>query len=94
MNYEFEIRRLWSSVVVLAVRDLDSTCEHERRKARRYFAREDSWVGSVQWICEQLDLDVRLLRAMITTRDGRRKLTHLDEDPRNAWFTQDRDDAA
>jgi hypothetical protein len=65
---------LWAAVVVGVVIDMDSKHKPDAVEAREWWwsTRED--VGSLWWICEQLDLHFLKLQMMCATRQGRTKL--------------------
>lgn len=53
---------LWAAVVQQAVEDL--TRAQYRDEARRWFLSNEDGPGSLLWICEQLGLNVREVRAL------------------------------
>ena len=67
-------RGLWASVLLQAVRDLDSKEDTERQPAIAYVSDSELTPGSFNWICESLELDTERVRLMTFTRSGRRKL--------------------
>jgi hypothetical protein len=65
-------RALWASVLLQAIRDLDSSDTSEKHKAREYVWTDQRCnEGSFDWICTMLDLDRERLRTLAMTRDGR-----------------------
>lgn len=65
---------LWAAVVVGAVIDMDNKTKPDAVEAREWWwsVRED--VGSLYWICEQLDLHFTKLQMLCATRQGRTQL--------------------
>lgn len=67
-------RGLWASVLLQAIRDMDSAEKEERRPALHYLYDNSEDPGSFNWVCTMLDLDTERIRSMTLSRDGRRKL--------------------
>lgn len=67
-------RGLWASVLLQAIRDIDSNEENERQPAITYINSNSQCSGSFEWVCEMLDLDTERIRMMALSRAGRRQL--------------------
>lgn len=74
------IRALWSSVIVQAIKDMDSRLLGDCRVAKNWLY-SDSRIdtGSFTWICQMLDLDADRIRTICLTRDGRKRLKNNNE---------------
>ena len=74
------VRGLWASVIVQAIKDMDSRilCDGRVAKNWMYAARHNN-VGSFEWICEMLGLDADRIRTICLTRDGRKRLKNNNE---------------
>lgn len=69
-----EYRVLWASVLLQAVRDMDSRYLGEREQALNYLYSRRTDIGSFNWVCDALDLDRDHIQQMAVTRSGRSKL--------------------
>lgn len=65
-------RALWSHVILCAIRDCNSVSHHLPAKAWLYSRRTD--IGSLRWICDNLELPYEDIQQMSLTREGRAKL--------------------
>jgi hypothetical protein len=67
-------RSLWASVILQAIRDID-TCENsDRDLALDYILDDREYIGSFTWICDVLNLDSTAIRQRALTREGRTML--------------------
>jgi hypothetical protein len=71
-------RRLWASVIWIAVRDMNKKGSH--RAATHWMFSHQKHVGSVRWICDMLDIDCNALQQLVTTREGRSKILRSRND--------------
>lgn len=71
-------RRIWASVLYLAIRDCNragsGTRAGYRRAAMHWIYSHDHGPGSLRWICDMLDLDHRAVQNICMTREGRSKI--------------------
>lgn len=67
-------RGLWASVLLQAIRDVDSSERCDREPALTYINDSSAETGSFLWVCEMLDLDPDRIRMMSISREGRRQL--------------------
>ena len=66
-------RKLWASVLLIAVRDMNH--RGKWRDARFWlYSKHQKRVGSAGWICDMLDLDLDALQRMCLTRAGRKQI--------------------
>jgi hypothetical protein len=65
-------RKLWSSVLILAVRDMNSYSRW--RDAHNWMYSPKRTIGSANWVCSMLDLDYQALQVLCSTRAGRKKI--------------------
>lgn len=74
------IRALWSSVIVQAIKDMDSRLLGDCRVAKNWMYSEVGHTpGTFDWICQMLDLDADRIRTICLTRDGRKRLKNNNE---------------
>jgi hypothetical protein len=76
-----ELRRLWASVILQAIADMDcnqkidgKTASSIRMSAREWLNSDSDDIASCQWICEILDLDHKRLIFKCNSREGRREI--------------------
>jgi len=74
------IRALWSSVIVQAIKDMDSRILCDIRVAKNWMYTDNRiGIGSFDWICQMLDLDADRIRTICLTREGRKRLKNNNE---------------
>lgn len=66
-------RALWASVLLQAIKDLDTIREAPSAKWW-IFQSTETGAGSYHWVCNQLDIDEHQLAITCTTREGRWKI--------------------
>jgi len=76
-------RRIWASVLYLAIRDCNRG--GYQRVAMNWIYSSNTHVGSLRWICDMLDLDFNAVQQMCMTREGRSKIlesnARMNRDP-------------
>lgn len=66
-------RALWAAILIQAVKDIDSELEAKEAKWWVFDSyRED--IGSINWICSMLDIDVGKIQTLCLTQEGRWKI--------------------
>ena len=66
-------RALWASVLIQAIKDLDSFTD--RKLAYDYiFMEPDRGVGCFVWVCGVLGLEPDAIRTVVMTREGRARI--------------------
>jgi len=76
-----ELRRLWASVILQAIADMDCNANSNgkvaafiRRSARDWINSDSDEIASCKWICEVLDIDHTRLMFKCATREGRKEI--------------------
>jgi hypothetical protein len=70
-------RKLWASVLYLAVRDCNN--RSMSRAAMHYVFSPLNTIGSMRWICDMLDLDFKRLQQLCSTREGRARILRSEK---------------
>lgn len=70
-------RKLWASVLLIAVRDMNQKRRYRDAKFWLY-SRHQNAIGSAGWICSMLDLNLEALQRLCSTRAGRKKILRSD----------------
>ena len=72
-----QYRKLWVSVLLMAVRDMNTG---RAREARYWLFSNRRDIGSARWICDVLDIDLHSLQFCCMTREGRKKILGSSRD--------------
>jgi hypothetical protein len=72
-------KRLWASVLIQAIKDIDTReggaqAIKTRYEAKRWFFQKGNEEFSPSWICDILDLDINRLLNKCCTQEGRENL--------------------
>jgi len=72
-------RKLWASVLLIAIRDMNH--KNKWRDAKFWmYSKNQNRIGSAKWVCDMLDLDLNALQQMCATRAGRAKILRREHD--------------